>query len=219
MFKKEHMGHAEIDTKGTRIPHHHKSHLSLWLGLLAAVAVGVGVTVYVQKQAEKKKTGGPVNYLKPVPSDAELRVRLTQEQYRVTRMKDTEPAFRNDHWDNQRPGIYVDVITGEPLFSSVDKFDGGTGRPTFTKPISKDNIVETPDSSHGLQRIEVRAHRSNSHLGHVFNDGPEPTRLRYVLNSAAFRFVPAEQMQAEGYAEFMAPFSNLQNSNPTPLSK
>lgn len=213
------MGEPEIDTKGTRIPHHHKSHLSLWLGLLAAVAVGVGVTFYVQQRAEKKKTLGPVTYLKPVPSDAQLRRSLTQEQYRVTRLKDPEAAFRNDYWDNQRPGIYVDIITGEPLFSSLDKFDGGTGRPTFTKPISKDNIVEKIDTSHGLQRIEVRTAKSDSYLGHVFNDGPEPTRLRYVLNSAALRFIPVEQMQVEGYAEFMAPFSNSQNSSPTPQGR
>jgi methionine-R-sulfoxide reductase len=200
------MGDEEFDTKGRRIPHHHKSHLSLWLGLLAAVAVAGGVTFYMQKQAEKRKSGGPVNYLKPVPSDAELRRRLTQEQYRVTRLKDTEPAFRNDFWDNQRPGIYVDVITGEPLFSSVDKFDGGTGRPTFTKPISKEKVSEKVDNSFGMQRVEVRASRSDSHLGHVFNDGPEPTRQRYVVNSAAFRFIPLEQMEIEGYGEFLAAF-------------
>src|SRR6266699_5257450 len=148
---------------------HHPSKLSaeltLWLGLLAAVGVMAGFLHYSSIQAEKKKAGN-YNYLKPVPSDSVLKSKLTEDQYRVARQSGTETAFRNEYWDNNRPGIYVDVITNDPLFSSLDKFDGGTGRPTFTKPISPDRVVERPDSSAGMQRTEVRTTRSNSHLGH-----------------------------------------------------
>ena len=114
-----------------------------------------------------------------------------------------QTAFQNEFWDNQRPGLYVDVITGEPLFSSVDKFDGGTGRPTFTKPLSKDLLVEKADNSNNMQRIEVRARRSNAYLGHVFPDPASPSGQRYAVNSGAFRFIPLEQMQIEHYEAFI----------------
>lgn len=131
---------------------------------------------------------------------------LTAEQYAVTRQNDTETAFRNAYWDNQRPGIYVDIITNEPLFSSTDKFDSGIGWPSFSKPIGPDHIVEKIDTSHNLTRTEVRAKLSDSHLGHLFKDGPPPTGLRYQVNSAALRFIPVEKLQQEGYGEFLPLF-------------
>jgi methionine-R-sulfoxide reductase len=188
-----------------RHPSKRSSHWSLWFGLLAAIAVMAGFLHYSSIQAEKKKTGN-YNYLKTVPSDSVLKAKLTEDQYRVTRQNGTETAFRNEYWDNNRPGIYVDVITNDPLFSSLDKIDAGTGRPTFTKPISPDSVFEQPDTSHDMQRTEVRAKLSNSHLGHVFKDPTSLTGERYAVNSAALRFVPKEKMESEGYAEYLHPF-------------
>src|SRR5262249_15385818 len=187
-----------------RHPSKRSSHLTLWFGLLAAIAVMAGFLHYSSTQAEKKKTGN-YNYPKPVPSDSFLKSKLTEDQYRVTRQNATETAFRNEYWDNQRPGIYVDIITNDPLFSSLDKFDSGTGRPTFTKPISPDATFEQPDNSQGMNRTEVRAKLSNSHLGHVFQDATSPSGVRYAVNSAALRFVSVEQMEDQGYAEYLAP--------------
>ena len=189
----------------TRIQDHSKSssHLTLWLGLLAAAAVVTGSFFFIRAQAETKPSG-EMAYLKPMPSDAKLRSRLNKEQYHVMRESGTEPPFHNLYWENQRAGIYVDFVTGEPLFGSLDKFDGGIGLPSFTKPISKDHIVLKRDTSYGLERIEIRASKSDSHLGHLFNDGP--TGQRYTVNSAALHFVPLEKMQAEGYGEFRALF-------------
>jgi len=188
-----------------RHPSKRSSHLSLWLGLVAAIAVVAGFLHYSSIQAEKKKAGN-YNYLKPVPSESVLKSKLTEDQYRVARQNGTETAFRNEYWDNNRPGIYVDVITNDPLFSSLDKFDGGTGRPTFTKPISPDSVFQQADSSNNMQRIELRAKLSNSHLGHLFKDPTSPTGERYAVNSAAMRFVPVEKMEAEGYTEYLHPF-------------
>jgi methionine-R-sulfoxide reductase len=188
-----------------RHPSKRSSHLTLWLGLLAALVVIAGFLHYSSILAEKKKSGD-YNYLKTVPSDSVLRAKLKDEQYRVTRLNQTETAFRNEYWNNTRPGIYVDVITNDPLFSSLDKFDSGTGRPTFTKPISPDCVFEQPDRSHDMQRTEVRAKLSNSHLGHVFQDATSPTGERYAINSAALRFIPTDRMEDEGYAEYLAPF-------------
>jgi len=198
--------------KSTRVKHDRKSHLSLWLGLLAAAAVVASAVFFGHAQAQKKKAG-TFNYLKPVPSDAVLRADLTEEQYRVTRQNGTETAFRNEYWDNQRPGIYVDIITGEPLFSSLDKFDSGTGRPNFTKPISKERLVEKKDLSYGMERTEVRTSRSDSHLGHLFNDGPAPSGQRYSINSAALRFIPFEELQAKGYGEYLSLFPKPGSGN------
>ena len=162
----------------------------------------------VQKQEAEK-----MNSTKPVPSDAELREKLTKDQYKVTREGRTETAFHNAYWDNHKVGIYVDIITGEPLFSSLDKFDSGTGWPSFTKPISKDNVVEKRDSSFGMERTEVRAKSSDSHLGHVFKDGPPPTGQRYSVNSTALRFIPEEKLKEEGYGKYLSLFQSQEGKN------
>lgn len=140
------------------------------------------------------------------PSEAELRKVLSPLQYDVTQEEGTERAFQNEYWDNKAEGIYVDIVSGEPLFSSNDKYKSGTGWPSFTKPLMAENIVEKTDYKLLLPRTEVRSKLGDSHLGHVFEDGPEPTGLRYCMNSAALRFVPKEDLEAEGYGEFMSEF-------------
>ena len=140
------------------------------------------------------------------PPDATLRQRLTREQYEVTQHEATESPFHNAYWDNHQPGIYVDVVSGEPLFSSLDKFDSGTGWPSFTRPLEPENVTTRTDRKLLFARTEVRSRQAGSHLGHVFDDGPRPTGLRYCMNSAALRFVPVERLEAEGYGRYLALF-------------
>ena len=191
----------------TRIHPHGKrtSRLTLLCGLLGAALIGTGLVLYAAAK-EKQKGTTRFDYTKPIPSDEQLRARLTPEQYRLTRQNGTEGAFHNAYWDNARAGIYLDIISGEPLFSSLDKFDGHTGRPSFTKPIEENHVIEKPDWSQGTERTALRARQSDSHLGHLFRDGPPPTGLRYTVNSGALRFIPVEKLEAEGYADYLSRF-------------
>jgi peptide-methionine (R)-S-oxide reductase len=137
------------------------------------------------------------------PTETELKSKLTDEQYQITQCSLTEPPFRNEFWNHHEEGIYVDIVSGEPLFASVHKFDSGTGWPSFFEPIEKRNVVEVADNSHGMRRIEVRSKHGDSHLGHIFPDGPrEHGGMRYCINSAALRFVPKSELVAQGYGEY-----------------
>ena len=140
------------------------------------------------------------------PSAQELERKLSRLQLMVTQHDATEPPFQNAYWDNHEDGLYVDVVTGEPLFSSTDKFDSGTGWPSFVRPLDAANVTEHHDTSHGMERVEVRSAAGDSHLGHLFPDGPRPTGLRYCINSAALRFIPLARLDAEGYGRFKALF-------------
>ena len=189
---------------GGRVTSEEKSTLSTYIGLGVVTVLAAGAVYFflLSHQEKKEATGFDPN--RPVPNDATLKRRLKPEQYSVVRENRDQTAFQNDFWNNERPGIYADVCTGEPLFISLDKFDGGTGRPTFTKPISKDLLVEKADNSSDMQRIEIRAKRSNAYLGHLFPDPTSPSGQRYAVNSAAFHFIPTERMKEEGYEAFLS---------------
>ena len=192
--------------RGGRITGEEKSAISTYIGAgIAIVLVFVGTYFFFLTQKEKKETT-TFDPNRPVPSDAVLKGRLKAEEYEVVRGNGSQTPFQNEFWNNQKTGIYVDVITLEPLFASVDKFDGHIGLPTFTKPISKDALVEVPDTSNEMQRTQVRAKRSNARLGHVFPDPQSPTGQHYVVYSAAFHFVPVEQMKDRGYDAYLPLF-------------
>jgi methionine-R-sulfoxide reductase len=187
----------------SRITSEERSTLSFYIGLGIFVVLAAGAIYLFLLSHEEKKETTTFDPNRPVPDDVTLKRRLKPEQYHVVRENGTETAFQNEFWENERAGIYVDIITGEPLFSSVDKFDGGTGRPSFTKPISNDLLVEKEDNSNGMQRIDVRAKRSDAHLGHLFPDPTSPTGKRYAVESAALRFILSEQMKDQGYEKFL----------------
>ena len=148
------------------------------------------------------------------PTDEDLKKRLTPQQYQVTQKEGTEPAFRNEYWNNHADGIYVDVVTGEPLFSSLDKYDSGTGWPSFTRPIDAGHVTTRTDDSLFMSRTEVRSKEGDSHLGHLFDDGPGPTGQRYCMNSAAMRFIPVDRLEAEGYGQYLALFGKSPSASP-----
>lgn len=156
------------------------------LALLALLSVPAGAFAGIRKK----------------PSDDQLKKELSEIQYEVTQHSGTEPPFHNAYFDNHAAGIYVDVVTGEPLFSSTEKFDSGTGWPSFWQPIEGAKLVEIHDGTHGMERTEVRSKLGDSHLGHVFGDGPKPTGLRYCINSASLKFIPADKLAAEGYGQY-----------------
>ncbi|RAP29508.1 peptide-methionine (R)-S-oxide reductase [Candidatus Marinamargulisbacteria bacterium SCGC AG-343-D04] len=166
--------------------------------------LGVFLALQHDKKNSSDMEGNVMNkkfYIKP--NELEMKEKLTELEYDVTQCGGTEPAFNNEFWNHHDVGIYVDKVTGEPLFLSTDKFDSGTGWPSFTKPIQRDALTEHKDLSVGMMRVEVKSAQGDSHLGHVFPDGPAPTGLRYCINSAALRFIPKEKLEEEGYGEFL----------------
>jgi methionine-R-sulfoxide reductase len=190
--------------RGGRITSEEKTSISMYVGVtIAVVLIAGGLYIFFLAQKEIRETTG-FDPNRPVPSDAVLKHRLKAEEYSVVRGSGTQTPFQNEFWDNQRTGIYVDVITGEPLFTSLDKFDNGTGLPAFSKPISKDLLVEKLDTSRDMQRTEVRAKRSNARLGYLFPDPKSPTGQSYTLYSAAFHFIPIERMKTDGYETFLS---------------
>ena len=188
---------------GARITDEEKSTLSTYIGVGIVTVLAAGAIYFFFLAHEEKVSSTGFDPNRPVPSDDVLRYRLKPEEFSVVRQGATQMPFQNDFWNNERVGIYVDVITGEPLFTSLDKYDAGIGMPCFSKPISPDLVTTVQDNSHDMQRVEVRARRSNAHLGHLFSDPKSPTGQRYAVNSAAFHFIPQERMELDGYKAFL----------------
>jgi peptide-methionine (R)-S-oxide reductase len=182
------------------------AHRALTLALVTTLSVAGTLPVTAQAPARMTKGDHPVTETFKKPSDAELKQKLTPIQYKVTQQEGTEPPFKNEYWDNHEAGIYVDVVSGEPLFSSLDKFESGTGWPSFTRPLVPANVKTKTDHQLFMTRTEVRSAHGDSHLGHVFDDGPKPTGLRYCMNSASMRFIPVSKLAAEGYGEYVTLF-------------
>jgi len=190
--------------EGSRITSEERTAISMYVGLAIAVVLIVGGLYFFFLAQKEKKETTTFDPNRAIPSDAVLRQRLKAEEYSVVREGGTQRAFQNQFWNYEKTGIYVDVITGEPLFTSADKYDAGIGFPAFTKPISKDVLAESLDTSHDMQRTEVHAKRSNAHLGHLFPDPKSPTGQCYSINSAALRFVPIEDMKDRGYGSYLS---------------
>jgi methionine-R-sulfoxide reductase len=178
------------------------AHRALVLTLVSVLTATASSTAAAQRPASKAKGEHQVTAPFSKPTSDELKQKLTPMQFKVTQEEGTEPAFRNEYWDNHEAGIYVDVVSGEPLFSSLDKFESGTGWPSFTRPLVPENVKTKTDRKFFMSRTEVRSAHADSHLGHVFDDGPKPTGQRYCMNSASMRFIPASKLVAEGYGQF-----------------
>jgi methionine-R-sulfoxide reductase len=195
-------------------------------GIAAAALLAGGIFAVIHNAGRAQQTEISTNQIySPTnmsdfkkPSADELKKKLTPEQFAVTQQSATEPAFRNEFWDNHKPGIYVDIVSGKPLFSSLDKFDSGCGWPSFTAPLNQTDVVEHTDNSYGMSRTEVRSALADSHLGHVFPDGPaDKGGLRYCINSASLKFIPVEEMEKAGYGQYLPPFvkAGLIKASPT----
>jgi len=184
--------------------------------VVASLLCVMGATGSAQTAKSVVASPAPARRVFVKPPEAELRKKLTPLQYAVTQRAATETPFNNTYWDNHEAGIYVDVVSGEPLFSSLDKFESGTGWPSFTKPLAPENIKTKTDRLLGFSRTEVRSANADSHLGHVFDDGPRPTGLRYCMNSAAMRFIPVSRLEAEGYGQYLPLFTGKSSAKAQP---
>ena len=189
-----------------RAPHRHAIRSTVLLGSVFSLLCVAATTSYAQARQPTPVPAAAPRRVFVKPPDSELKKKLTRLQYSVTQDAATETPFHNEYWDNHEAGIYVDIVSGEPLFSSLDKYESGTGWPSFTRPLVPSNIKTKTDHLLGFSRTEVRSAGADSHLGHVFDDGPQPTGLRYCMNSAAMRFIPVSRLEAEGYGQYLPLF-------------